>query len=144
MTKEEMIRSFNNVKHRCKQQCPYQRTCKNGDFCVLREAALIMASDAIRMKEMEQQIKTLRDLNYLQLDYARFMEERCYDYYDSIHDYNEGVIKKLNISPKRKMAMMRRKKTQKLKQYRDRTKMDGDPRYEKTFTVSKEAPEEMI
>ena len=141
MTREEMIRSFVNVPGRCKQQCPYQDRCHHGDFCVFKEAALIMSADKEKIDNLREQIKTLRGLTKMVADYAGYMESRCYEYYDMIHDYNGGIVKQMYIPPKRKMAAKRMKATKRL---RNRELMDGDPRYADPSIVPDEKIEEVI
>ena len=144
MTREEMIRSFSNAKGRCKMQCPYSFACNKGNDCVFKDAALVMAADANRMVELKEQLEILKGINKLQLAYTRFMEDRCFDYYDMIHDYNGGVIKKLYISPKRKMAAKRKRRTIKAKKLRNRELMDGDPQYADIMHVEPTPKKEII
>ena len=141
MTREEMIRSFVNVPARCGQKCPYQDRCHHGDFCVFKEAALIMSADKEKMENLRKQIYTLRDLIKIVGDYGAYMESRCFEYYDMIHDYNGGVEKQLYIPPRRKMAAKRRKKT---KMLRNRELMDGDPQYADPSIEHYEKVEEVI
>lgn len=141
MTREEMIRSFVNVPGRCRQQCPYQDRCHHGDFCVFKEAALVMSADKEKIENLRKQIQTLRDLIKIVGDYGSYMESRCFEYYDMIHDYNGGVTKKLYIPPKRKMAAKRLKKT---KMLRNRELMDGDPKYADPSNIPKPKVEEVV
>lgn len=146
MTREEMIKSFANAPGRCKMQCPYQKQCHNSDFCVFKEAALIIAADQEKIRELTEQARTMRDLVKIIHQYAKYMEERCFDYYKMIHDYNGGVEKKLWIPPKRRLATMRRRKTvaAKKKALRDRTLMDGDPQYAQPSSPPQEKIEEVL
>lgn len=141
MTREEMIRSFVNVPGRCRQQCPYQDRCHHGDFCVFKEAALIMSADKEKIENLREQIHTLRDLVKLVGNYGEYMESRCVEYYDMIHAYNGGVEKKLYIPPRRKLAAKRRKKA---KMLRNRELMDGDPKYADPSIVHQEKIEEVV
>lgn len=149
MTREEMIRSFANTSARCKLQCPYSKTCHHGDFCIFKEVALMLSADKTRLAEMEEQVRIMKELCYVQLGYARYMEQRCFDYYDMIHAYNGGVEKKLWIPPRRRMAAERRRKTKaakaaEAKRVRDKTKLDGDPQYAQNITPPREEAEEVI
>lgn len=157
MTREELIRSFRNVSARCKQQCPYQKVCHYGDFCPMAEAALVMSADATRIAALEEKINVLkteleeqantnqkvRDAMQREID---ILDAQCYDYYDMIKAYNGGVEKQLYISPKRKYAKERLRRTlrdKKLKKTKDLTELDGDPRYAKTTPKPKQ-PEEVV
>lgn len=145
MTKQELIRSFVNAPSKCKQQCMYQKQCHMGDFCVLKEAALIMSSDAVRIAELDDKLTRQKEVEKSDKARIAFLEERCTDYYDSIHDYNGGVVKKLYISPKRKMAAERRRRTVAARA-KDKTQFDGDPRYAQNSSdpASKEAAPEVV
>lgn len=142
MTKAEMIKSFANVPGRCKMQCPYSADCQHGDYCIFKSVALTLSADNAKISELEEQKKILRGLCELQLNYTKYLEERCLDYYDMIHDYNGGVEKKLWIPPKRKYATKRRKKT--VKMLRNRELMDGDPKYADPDRIVTEHVEEVI
>ena len=151
MTREEISRSFVNLSGRCKMNCPYSLQCNHGDYCVMKEAALIMNSDASKIAELTEQNRILKSLNMLQLNYTKFMEERCYAYYDMIHDYNGGVVKKLYIAPKRKMAIQRRKNAARKARKREEEmekleleEMDGDPRYAMRNSAKSDYPAEEI
>lgn len=152
MTREELARVFMSLPGRCKFNCPFSAQCQNGDFCVLKEAALVMLSDASKIRELTEQNGLLKSLGLLQLNYTKFMEERCFEYYDMIHAYNGGVVKQMRLSPKRKMAIQRRKRAarkmkENLKQPKRVEDMDGNPDYAlKTSenTVSEHYPEVFI
>ena len=141
MTREEMMRSFVNAPERCRQNCPYQDRCQRGDFCVFKEAALIMSADKERIGVLERQIKMLRDLIKMVGDYGSYMEACCFDYYDMIHDYNGGAVKEMRLEKRRKKAARRRRQ---LKKLRNHELMDGDPRYAEPVSEPKEKIEEVI
>ena len=130
MKRDEMIRSFANAPGVCKQQCPYQSQCHHGDYCVFKEVALLLSADAEKIDNLKTQVRMLRDLCGMIINYGKYMEKSCFDYYDAIYAYNGGVEKKLWIPRKRELAARRRRKTMKAKKMlRDRELMDGDPRY---------------
>jgi len=142
MTKEEMMRSFLNVRGRCKQNCPYQGQCNGGVLCIFREAALIMRADNERITELKEQRETMRALAELILGYANFMEGRCYEYYDMIHAYNCGHVNKMDLPRYRVLATRKRKRTRKMnaekeKFYRQHPELkDGDPRFAMPSTTN--------
>jgi hypothetical protein len=137
----------------------YSKTCCNGAFCVLKEAALILAADANRRLELDERIDHWKNVCQYQNDYIKRLEQRCYAYYDMIHLYNGGVINKLWIPPRRKAAMrtyrlrqqrkleerrVQREKEKTLKKLRIAEEMDGDPRYEYKPIRSKYSTKEII
>lgn len=142
MTKQDMIKSFANVPGRCKMTCPYSAGCHHGDYCIFKAVALTIQADTAKIKELEKQRNILRGLVDMLRKYAGYLEARCLDYYDMIHDYNGGVEKKLWIPPRRKYAAQRRKKT--IKKLRNRELMDGDPRYAENISPHSEPVEEVI
>ena len=125
-TRAELIKSFANVSTRCKQQCPYNNVCDHGDYCVFKQAALIMRADDTRVHQADRRADAAINEARIQAGVAKELENVCFQYYDMIHDYNGGVVKKLYIPPARKMATKRLRRTLKGKRLVDR---DGKPEY---------------
>lgn len=126
MTRGEMIKSFANVSARCKFQCPYSNTCDSGNFCIFKEVALLLNRDDVNDRYQKEKLMGLKNIAEWMTDYIRFLEAICKDYYDMIHDYNGGVVKKLRIPGKRKKVLSGRPPRM---ARRDRSAYDGDPRY---------------
>jgi len=125
-TRPELIKSFANINTKCKQQCPYNNVCERGDFCVFKQAALIMRADDTRVQLADRRAEAAIAEARLQAEVAKQYEDVCFQYYDMIHDYNGGVVKKLYIPPARKMATKRLRRTLKARRLVDR---DGKPEY---------------
>lgn len=131
MTREEMIKSFANVPGRCKRQCPYVDKCNFGNFCVFKEAALVMSRDAAKINNLEHQLDIMSSFAKLLNNYIVHLEDICHRYYDMIHDYNGGVVKKLYIPGRRKRATKVKPKRPKMNAKKARDGVyDGDPLYE--------------
>ncbi len=122
-----MMASFANVSETCDYKCPYVESCRNRQVCIFKEVALIMRSDKNRIAELEEALRLMKVMSKAELEYSQSLERVCYDYYDMIHDFNGGVVKKVTIPGKHQNAPKLNYRPRMPK--RDKTVYDGDPKY---------------